>query len=521
MSLDALHNTLVIMPLDHAPISADKSDLEQDLGEGELGPDCADGHLMSPSPSSTNPVSLSSSSTIPPHSNPQPQIPAVSASSLATILRPSPQSNFEFFVHSHKKFGLLTTFSVAILSALLPPSTWFASKLNWNRACVYAFIGMLIYILQLGILRGKDKKFAKEWRLWFPSAIIVSLVMLTLTNGDTGYLTAPLIAAMFSLSGSSKWLYESSRPNPLIFYLKRIPTAVVCTILSLLPPYAVAVPGISLSSKPIAYTMWCGFGFPFLSFLMRLFIMNYFSNYAKKLVKSGRMSQDRVVPFLSTISFGTCTSLMFGNTILLYLSQDIKYASMSSAFAILTELVGKIYTCILIDNKKKVKKKIRGKVSRLKVRTAKVAAMATGTPDSGASDSLSSDSLASSDSHDSAVSDSKIMFAVRVTNEIVSEKVCIIVCGIVTLFFVDTPHSGLTITVFAFIFLLMELIGDAIVVYVLDSYFDIPILRLPVERFEWDNVEFLRYGLEISLVPVIGAFFFLNAYMEASVWFLG
>ena len=43
--------------------------------------------------------------------------------------------------------------------------------------------------------------------------------------------------------------YEQPRPNLLRFYLKRIPSAAVFTILAFLPPFAVAVPGLALAHE--------------------------------------------------------------------------------------------------------------------------------------------------------------------------------------------------------------------------------------------------------------------------------
>jgi hypothetical protein len=111
-----------------------------------------------------------------------------------------------------------------------------------------------------------------------------------------------------------------------------------------------------------------------------------------------------------------------------------------------------------------------------------------------------------------------IMFSVRLNNEIVAEKVCIVLCAVVNAFFVPTPHSAATIALFAVIFFFTELIADALLVYVLVEYFALPMLRLPAEKFEWRSGEFWKSVLEVSLVPVVCAFFFLAAFLFADKW---
>jgi hypothetical protein len=111
-----------------------------------------------------------------------------------------------------------------------------------------------------------------------------------------------------------------------------------------------------------------------------------------------------------------------------------------------------------------------------------------------------------------------LMFSVRLNNEIVAEKVCIILCAVINVFFVSSPHSGATIALYAVIFFLTELIADALLVYVLVEYFAVPMLRLPAEKFQWRSGEFWNNVLEVALVPIYCTFFFLNAYLSANKW---
>lgn len=428
-----------------------------------------------------------------------------------------PQTHTSFFARVNAKAVLLAFASLAMLGAALPSTNVLAENLKWSRACLYAFLGMLVFLLQCRLVRRKDKEFVKSWWLSFSVGVLATALMLLIARGDAGNLTAVAVIAMFCLSSSSVWTYEKSpRPNIVRYFLSCIPTALVSTIISLIPGYAVTLPGIALASSPVAYAAWCGLVFPFLSAMLRILAITYFSNYALGLVRDKKMTPEGVVPFLSTVSFNIGACLLFGNSMLLYLSKDVKYAASSAAFAILTEVAGKLYTAVLITNQGKVANKIRKKARRIskEQRTSRVAAVVTEGDEEGAFIAEEDDGAEDRKQVDELL----VMFAVRLSNEIVAEKVCIIVAAFVNAFVIDTAHSGATIAAFAVVFIFTELVSDELLVFALVNYFDVPLLRLPVEKFEWRSVEFWSGILEVALVPVFCTFFFLHAYMSASRW---
>ena len=54
--------------------------------------------------------------------------------------------------------------------------------------------------------------------------------------------------------------------------------------------------------------------------------------------KEGNMSTEAMVKGIKTDSFGISVVVMEGNIMLLYLSQDLKYAAIASIFSIFTEV---------------------------------------------------------------------------------------------------------------------------------------------------------------------------------------
>jgi hypothetical protein len=332
-----------------------------------------------------------------------------------------PQSHATFLIQYNKKSILVMTVSLLGLTVLLPPSTWLASTVNLSRACLYAFEGMLLFILQCRFMRRKDKRLVKEFPLTFSTAVAATTLILIVSRGDTSYFSMPLVALMFILSSFSQWFYEQNpRPNILGYFASCVPTALVCTIGEFLPSYAVAVPGIALSGAPLLYSVWCGVGYPFLSLLFRIFCMNYFSNYIHNLVKQERMAPSGVVPYLSTVSFIVGTSLMFGNNVLLYLSSSVGYAASASAFAILTEIAGKLYSVYIIRNKTKLHRELLKQASKLTKNASRVGSMTTG-------EGTVSEDVDDAESEAAAVSEDNkkqeqqmLMFAVRLLNEIIA-----------------------------------------------------------------------------------------------------
>jgi hypothetical protein len=461
------------------------------------------------SPAETSPPDVLHDDPVDPSRNPnqQPTTTPIASHpsaipSIAEVLT-SPQSHSSYLLQYNKKSILIMTVSLLLLLAILPLSTLVASKLEWVHESMYGFEGIVLLILQCRFMRRKDKQFVKKWPLTFLSSMIVSSLILIAANGDTSFLTAPLIILMFSISACTEWIFEAPpRPNILSYFISCVPTALVCTTATFIPPFAVAIPGIALSDVPLLYSSWCGIGFPILSLAIRIFVMNYYSNYANIKVKNNQMQSSEVIPFLSTASFCTSLSLMFGNTMLLYLSKDVSYAFTSSTFAILTEVAGKAYSVYMILNKAKLLREMRKKASKVVGYNIDDAA------------SEAAEKAENKNKQEELL----LMFSVRLNNEIVAEKVCIILCAVVSAFFVQTPHSGATIALYAVIFFLTELIADALLIYVLVEYFAVPMLRLPAEKFEWRSGEFWNSVLEVSLVPVMGTCFFLNAFLSAKKW---
>ena len=79
------------------------------------------------------------------------------------------------------------------------------------------------------------------------------------------------------------------------------------------------------------------------AFVVRKIIITYYTNIALKLVAEGRMTPEEVVPLISRVSFNISTSLIYGNAVLLFMSDNFELAALSSVVSIFVETGGKMY----------------------------------------------------------------------------------------------------------------------------------------------------------------------------------
>lgn len=481
------------------------------------------------------------------------------------------------WMSSNRKSLSFVVVSCALLAVIVKPSHWVATELGWKVESADGFFAIIWFFVGVRFMRRKDKIYAREWKYTQPSLVVVSALILLLLGGNAGIYTAPLAALALTVSGWSKWLVvpkvdsPQPRPNPIKFFFKRIPTAVALTLVGFTPPYLVVIPGVLLADNPVGYSAWCGVGYPFLSMLIRKTITSYFIHHTLSQVKAGRIEAKNVVPYLAVTTFAIGFSIMSGNVMLLYISESVKYAALNSILAILTECLGKLYTVFMIVKTAKLKQRmIKNMQSKMTISSIKRAVsinfdksplgknnrVAPGT-DSGSAESFteSEKEAGSPDSpHISAMEkmktaasrtkgvnafeavhekvkskrdmeeqehleDELTLFAVRLVNEMVAEKVCIVVGALTTTFLEDFPHDSATVIQFMAIFMCAEILADAILVFILVKYFDVPILRLPREDWKWLSPEFWTSMFETATLTVSGIFYFIHAYGSARVWF--
>jgi hypothetical protein len=109
---------------------------------------------------------------LPPNTPTTSQIPSVTS-----VLLSNPHARTTYFVHTNKMSLILTLISFLLL-ILLPALSYLASSLRWNPSSLYAFVGMLLFLLEFRLVHKKDAKFAQEFKVTQPTAILVSVIFL-------------------------------------------------------------------------------------------------------------------------------------------------------------------------------------------------------------------------------------------------------------------------------------------------------------------------------------------------------
>jgi hypothetical protein len=394
---------------------------------------------------------------------------------------------------------------------------WIAGRLNLHRPSLYAFFGGLIMLVIVRVMLPKDKVAREAFKAKFPVAVAMSCCMLWLAEGSgTGAYTTPLVALMLATYSASEWPYEAQpRPNILKYYLQCFPHAIVITILIFLPPYAVVVPGRLLAEHPVAYTLWTGVGYPMLSFVIRKAALSYLINKARKKVESGRMAPRDIVPFISATSLCLSTTLLLGNIMLLYLAENVVYALLGSVASIFTEVGGKLYVIWSTERSMKIYLGARGIT-----RTVLAAQAEPGVNGAMRSNTSAGDCLLDERLSEVYWEDIRTMMALRWTNEIVSEKCCIVVGAFVTKVLIDSPRTTEEQIVVMLVFLATEFVADVMLVYCLDRWFAIPFRRMPLAG-ELKSPEFWE-GVKLTVLVIgNGAFVFKHAFDTALEWLPG
>ena len=118
-------------------------------------------------------------------------------------------------------------------------------------------------------------------------------------------------------------------------------------------------------------------------FVVRKVALNFFVNMFHGLFKEGKMNSVVMVAAIARTSFLISTCMLLGNVLLLYQSQDIRYAVLGSCASIVTEVAGKMY--MVASTKFKMKRKLSESTKRrVKAVGSKILGVAKGSSKIGA-----------------------------------------------------------------------------------------------------------------------------------------
>jgi hypothetical protein len=487
--------------------------------------------------------------------------------SFTSILHPTPHSLASSVFSSNLLSFISSSCSAAVLHVIFSSLQWVSDRTNLKLSSLSPFVGIILFLVQVLILRRKDAEVRAKLLIRIPVAVVITALIFVLAGGDVGAFCAPLVCLMLVGATSSSYPIEPSPKESFAKYvLSTLPMSIVFTLCAFPPAYAVAIPGQMLSDSPAWYTAWCGIGYPMFAFLFRKAMLSYFIADARKSVKAGKMTPEGLVPYISNVSFNLSAALMFGNIMLMYLSSSKRFALISSLTSVFTEISGKIYAVwatrqamaqylIAVRRNSALMAKmlvkantepgVRGAIhvkndgsrivelmaremeltEKLQNRDQLIVMLQQEVERLGGDVNLpreKSGVLEEVDENDEKFSEEywkeiQTMFALRWNNEIIAEKASIATAAYATKLIVASPHSTTDQIMIFLIFAVCELVADTLLVYCLDKYYGIPFLRLPISDLR--DEEYWLGVVKSTLTVVMVGFYFHHAHESSLQWF--
>jgi hypothetical protein len=176
------------------------------------------------------------------------------------------------------------------------------------------------------LMRRADSHIRRVFKIQLPSGLLLTILILLLSQGDASYFALPLATLMFSLAATSGYLVDphirTTNGSLLAYYRGNLLIAVVLNLSAGVPAFGIAIPALFIKD-PLVYTLWCGMGYPFLAFLVKKSVLSFLINHTRKSVNQGNSSPHNIMKLISSISFNVSVNIMTGNVILLYMSETL------------------------------------------------------------------------------------------------------------------------------------------------------------------------------------------------------
>lgn len=209
------------------------------------------------------------------------------------------------------------------------------------------FLGFVIMIFLVRVIRRRDERMRRLYWIYGPASLSFSALFLYLWGGDVGLWTAPMVTVMYILTLTVAYPFEKPaqrKGNIFRYFLTRIPTPIVSILTIFIPPAATVLPARLLSDIPWAYTLFCGIGYPALSFFVRKGFVSFMQKLYSKKVQDGSITVKQCAKIVGDISLMMSVCLHTGNVILLYQSSSKLFSLLGAFASILIEVAGKAYS---------------------------------------------------------------------------------------------------------------------------------------------------------------------------------
>jgi hypothetical protein len=286
---------------------------------------------------------------------------AAGGATMASYLLPEGDKNtlLSNFVHTNAQAvagAIMATAGLLVflgLMGLLPTSV--------NQPSLLMCLALPSMICWTASMRWAEDEFRIGLRIQLPTSLLLTAGAFVLFKGDLGNWTMPITTLIQPIAMSTKFLIGYGQGNMLKYAVGNLSFWIAMVLGTMMPAYGVVAPALLLAHDPNLYAAcvqaslppcpatihlpparralrWCGAGYPTLAFGVRKSILSYVIGIYRSANKEGKMSTEAMVKAIKTSAFLVSVVVMEGNIMLLYLSQDLKYAAIASIFSIFTEV---------------------------------------------------------------------------------------------------------------------------------------------------------------------------------------
>lgn len=342
----------------------------------------------------------------------------------------------------------------------------------------YSFVAQLLTIF---LFRRREPRMRQLALIQGPVGVLLPIPVLA-TGIDFGQFGIAVGFALYYATICSGYAADS-KPGLRGFLRwcgKALPMVFMLMASGAVPAWGTTIPAVLFQDEPTAYILWCGLGYPGLSFLVRKAFLGWVFSGMMRQIKEGAMTYEQFHYVVPAVTFCTGSMLMFGNVILMYTGESVRVCISSALVSIATEIAGKVYVVFAMKRMFSLKG------------TAK-----------------------------EEIEDAFAMLATRWTQEIIVENGCIVLsCWLSRQFSVVGSDRSWSDQLYIFaVFFACEVVADGAVVYGLDRWLGVPFLRVPLPSLR----EKSRFAETLtSMLTLFGVILcFKYAHHSTNQWFGG
>ena len=429
-----------------------------------------------------------------------------------------------------------------------------ATKFHIDRDFLYMLAAMFAFEVVCMVTFRKSAAYRNRtlFAKW-PCFFLLAILLVLATGGKTGMASIPLDMLVWTLALGSCWFYEHckgiSKETFWTNFVENCVLVIVLTGIYSLPSFAVLIPVKYLASN---YPYWnivvSGFGLPAFIVVLRKATITFMTNHLQGCVERGELSLDKLMSAHAKLSKSAAVCMTLANVVVMYLSKTLTSCVISAVLSIATEVGCKLY--VVWMTRAIVKEQFLQNATAGLKQVVVEPGVQRGAEDDGSvnwkeralaaeervsvlarknnvlkellrqnklkygevveqeeAEEQDREENVSVQNEGDTTSEEKseknwvfvlTMLAARWEKEMAAEKSCILFAAFLIYLFELSDMPSVDLATVCAIFFVSEIVTDTILVYVLDRFFYMPILRLHHRQWE-EFVEELGISTAIAM----------------------